>query len=132
MRILGFEKKWPKLESDFFSTFRFERKDKDWGLNEFVQIVIKPRSKDREEMGIAKIVRKEPRRIFPPKARFSPDEPQINEPQISDGEAIADGFPGIKAMQLWMWDRYKRRLFDEPMNKLTLVWLKPFKGHKLP
>jgi len=30
MRILGFSKKWDKLKDPEFTTFRFERKDKDW------------------------------------------------------------------------------------------------------
>lgn len=121
MRILGFEKKWPKLENDSFTTFRFPRRDKDWEVTELVLIVIKPRSKDREERGVARIVNKVPRRVFPPSSDYI-----ATASLITEEEAIADGFPDVRAMQLWMWDRYKRRLFDEPMNKLTLVWERAF------
>jgi len=115
MRILGFEQKWPKLQNDSFTTFRFPRRDKDWSVTELVQIVIKPRSKDREECGVARIVNKVPCRIFLP---AYPGGASL----VTEAEAITDGFPNLKAMQLWMWDRYKRRIFNEPMNKLTLVW----------
>jgi len=114
MRILGFEKKWPKLQNDSFTTFRFPRRDNDWYVSELVQIVIKPRSKNREELGIARIVNKVPRIILPPY--------KYDYRNITEAEAIADGFPDVKAMQEWMWDRYKGRLVEGPMNKLTLVW----------
>jgi len=57
MRILGFSKKWAKLNNKLlFTTFRFPRKDKDWEIEEVVQIVYKPRSKEREPLGIARII----------------------------------------------------------------------------
>lgn len=62
MRILGFSQKWHKLNNGIlFTTFRFPRKDKDWEIEEVVQIVYKPRSKQREPLGIARIIRKEPK-----------------------------------------------------------------------
>lgn len=115
MRILGFEKKWPKLQNDSFTTFRFSRRDKDWGVTELVQIVINPRSRNREELGTARIVNKMPLRVFPPSFPF-------DYRLVTEEEAVADGFPDLKAMQLWMWHRYKGRLVEEPMNKLTLEW----------
>ncbi|GAI28941.1 unnamed protein product [marine sediment metagenome] len=41
---------------------------------------------------------------------------------VTEEEAKADGFPNLKAMQLWMWDRYKQKAVNQPMNKLTLEW----------
>lgn len=62
MRILGFSKKWPKLKEPEFTTFRFERKDKPHYVGEQLQIVIQPRRKGGgEKLGIAEIVKKEPR-----------------------------------------------------------------------
>lgn len=69
MRILGFSRKdwinylngnW-KREEEIFTTFRFTRRDRDWEVGELVQIVIKPRTKGREPLGIAKIVSKKVR-----------------------------------------------------------------------
>jgi len=49
MRILGVSKKWDKLKNEMlFTTFRFPRKDRDWAVEEVVQLVYKPRSKERE------------------------------------------------------------------------------------
>lgn len=115
MRILGVEKKWPKLRQSEFTTFRFSRRDKDWEVDEEVQVVYKPRSKEREVLGIARIKDK--------CARMLVNNPVSPVGEVSEGEAVADGFEFKKAMQVWMWDRYKRRIFDEPINKLTLKWV---------
>ena len=108
MRILGFSKKWGKLQQPEFTTFRFERKDKDWGVNEVVQIVYKPRSKEREVLGMAKIVGR--------KSKHIPVD-------VAEQEAIEDGFPNCFQMWLWFRETYGRRKMYQPMNKLTLVWV---------
>ena len=119
MRILGFEKEWAKLEGNAFTTFRFERRDKDWMVGEQVQIIIKPRSKNKKHRGIAQIISKEPRS---PDAGF----PLRNIPIISDEEARLDGFEDYEDMLNWLNESYgyNDRLMLEPMNKLTLTWLK--------
>lgn len=114
MRILGFSKRWQKLSDAEFTTFRFPRKDKDWRIGEQVQIVYKPRSKERVRLGTAEIIGKVAERIFPDSICLIA--------AVSEYEAIKDGFPNLREMHLWMWDRYKRRAVNEPMNKLTLKW----------
>ncbi len=59
MRIIGFSKKWSKLSQPTFTTFRVERKDKDWFTGESVRVVVQPRTKGREPLGIAQIINKE-------------------------------------------------------------------------
>lgn len=117
MRILGFSKKWDKLQEPDFTTFRFTRRDRrDWEVGEVVQVVYKPRSKERERLGIAKIINKEPRRIFKSKALY-------HVPIVTKREAIKDGFMGWGDMALWLTKAHgHQRLVDEPMNKLTLRW----------
>ncbi|KKN74755.1 hypothetical protein LCGC14_0387970 [marine sediment metagenome] len=104
MRILGFSKKWPKLNDIEFTTFRFTRKDRDWLAGENVQIVYKPRSKEREILGVARIKEKEFLKVW----------------DITEYEAVVDGFNN--ALEMWQWlgkpKGYKR------INKLTLRWLK--------
>jgi len=118
MRIMGFEKEWTKLRDDTFTTFRFERKDKDWITGESVQIIIKPRSKDRKYKGIALIIFKELR---------SPDAEFLikNIPSISDEEAIRDGFEDYEDMLNWLIKvyGYTDKLMFKPISKLTLRWL---------
>ena len=130
MRILGFSQMWPKLQQDQFSTFRFERRDSDWQLGEVVQVVFKPRSKEREVLGIARIVSVEPRCM----ARYGSN---LSYPKVTDEEANADGFPdtpdkgitgltklGYFQMWEWLWVIYgSKRLLEEPMNKITLKWV---------
>lgn len=124
MRILGFSKKWPKLKQPIFTTFRFRRRDRDWEVGEVVQVVYKPRSKDREPLGVAEIVSKEPRRA-------AKHGCLLPDPCISNEEAERDGFQGTieKAayfvMWEWLWDTHSPgRLFKEPINKLTLRWVR--------
>ena len=116
MRILGFNKKWPKLQQEEFTTFRFARKDKDWEVGEIVRIIIKPRSEGGGEfLGLAEIIRKEPRNM----SRVTPNQ----YPSVTLTEAQEDGFDNYWAMWDWLWDIYGgKRLVDEPMNKLTLSW----------
>ena len=126
MRILGFSKKWSKLEEPEFTTFRFPRKDKDWQVGELVQIVFKPRQKGGgERLGVAKIINKQLRAM----ARHGNKLPY---PIVSNAEAEKDGFSSIANRQayfvMWefLWDYYGgKRLLEEPMNKLTLRWFSP-------
>ena len=114
MRILGVSKKWDKLKEPDWTTFRFERKDKDWYEGEFVQVVYKPRSKDREILGQAKIVKKEQRHF----GLFNIYDPRY----LTIAEAQEDGFKSYGDMKLWFREQYGKRIFDEPINKLTLKW----------
>ena len=110
MRILGFSKKWDKLKQNTFTTFRYPRGDKDWAIGEQVQIVFKPRSKDREVLGQAEIINKEIRKIGTAFEQYLPTEE----------EARADGFSSIIEMNKYFSDTYGRRIFQEPIHKLTL------------
>lgn len=118
MRVLGFGKMWDKLEEPKFTTFRFARKDKDWHEGEVVQVVFKPRGKERNVLGIATIIEKHAVRIFPD---LIPD-PIYPIAAVTEAEAMADGFPNLHWMQLWFFNTYKRRAVNEPINKLTLEW----------
>ena len=137
MRILGFSKKWPKFElnkpvgeRELFSTYRFTRKDKDWEVEELAQIVYKPRSKEREILGIARIIRKQPKDL---KKRWSyyPTPRCPNTPDmITPYEAEQDGFTGMhgggdfEKMHRFFIDTYGySRCENEPINKLILYWL---------
>jgi len=116
-RVLGFSHHWDKLNNPQFTTFRFPRKDRDWYIGEVVQIVYKPRSKEREILGLAKIVKKE-LRIF--------CHPEASHPlRIMISEAILDGFKTYGDMSLWFREQYGARIFSEPINRLTLEWVHP-------
>ena len=118
MRILGFSRKWPKLNQPEFTTFRFARKDKDWQPGETVQVVYRPRIPTRRILGIAIITAKVPRAM----CRHLPSI----LPHVTEEEAKQDGFPDYYHMWEWLFDAHGgRRLMDEPMNKLTLRWLEP-------
>ena len=116
MRILGFEKKWPKLQKNSFTTFRFPRKDRDWQEGEEVQIVYKPRSKEREILGIARIISRDRR-------TFGSPYYILNESRITKREARRDGFANDAEMENWFFKRYGERIYYEPMSKLTLRWV---------
>lgn len=131
MRILGFSKKWNKLNNNIlFTTFRFPRKDKNWEVEEVVQVVYKPRSKDREPLGVARIIRKEPKDLnkrwqYYPLPSF-PNTPDMITPE----EAREDGFEGmhgggdIEKMHQFFIDTYSySRCAKEKINKLTLYWI---------
>ena len=109
MRILGFSQKWQKLSNPEFSTFRFPRRDRDWQEGEVVQIVYKPRSRNRKVLGIAQIMSKECREMY----MFT-----IHR----DSEAINDGFSSWHEMLIWINETHGDRWKYEPMNKLTLRW----------
>lgn len=130
VRILGFNKKWAKLNNDIlFTTFRFPRKDKDWQIEEVAQIVYKPRSKEREVLGVARIIRKEPKDL---NKRFSyfplPSIPNTPD-MITPNEAEYDGFTGmhgggdIDKMRRFFYDTYGYTKCEERINKLTLYWI---------
>lgn len=132
MRILGFSKKWGKLNNDIlFTTFRFPRKDKDWEVEEVVQIVYKPRSKGREPLGIARIIRKETRdltkRFYYYTGGYSPTN---TSDTITPSEAEDDGFTGMhgggdtEKMRQFFKDTYGYTKCQEPINKLTLYWIR--------
>lgn len=116
MRILGVKKKWDKLKEPSFTTFRFARKDKDWQLDEIVQIVYKPRSRGREVLGPAEIVGKGKRWFG------AWDLPLGGGCFIGDSEARKDGFDNYAKMEEWFRKQYGGRIFREPINKLTLEW----------
>jgi len=124
MRILGFSKKWDKLTNNTFTTFRFKRRDRDWEVGEIVKVFYKPRRKGGGEFfGTAKIVSKEQRAMA-----WHGDKTGLTK--ILNEEAIEDGFSdeGNKIAYFSMWeflfDNYGgERLLNEPMNKLTLIWL---------
>lgn len=114
MRSLGFQEKWDKLKQDTFTTFRFTRRDRDWQLGELVQVVFKPRSKEREVLGKAVIINKVKRYIVKP-----------GYPLVTYNEIKQEGFTDYGEMYDWLAAIYGGdRLFDEPMNKLTLRWKK--------
>lgn len=108
MRILGFSKRWQKLSNPIFTTFRFTRKDRDWQSGEQVQVVYKPRSKEREYLGVAEILNKESRHI-------------LTVSGLSDTEARDDGFSNRDDMFQWLVKTYSG--LPETMNKLTLRWV---------
>lgn len=108
MREMGFSKRWKKLNDTAFTTFRLPRKDRDWAPLEIVKIIYHPRSKDRELLGVAKIVNKEQKEIA----------------SIRNYEAIIDGFPEGK-VEMWRWLLKGRKdlSLNTMINKLTLRWI---------
>lgn len=118
MRVLGFSKRWQKLSNPEFTTFRFTRRDRDWQVGELVQVIYKPRTKNRLPLGQAEIVNKEECWIF------SANKPR-GAKMLTPKEARADGFMGYGDMALWLSKAHgHQHLVDEPMNKLTLRWLR--------
>jgi len=114
MRILGFVKHWPKLNRDKFTTFRYPRRDKDWYIGEKVQVVIKPRSKDKVWLGVAEIIAKEKRNVGWIRMNGIRN--------LAFEEAIDDGFRSRSHMTGWLYNLYGDRILVEPMNKLILAW----------
>ena len=133
MRILGFSKKWPKLNKQWyerdlhtFTTFRYPRRDSDWGVEEVVQIVYKPRSKEREPLGIARIIRIETKDMGKNCYSFYHYADAMKDSEIIlTSEAEEDGFTGrhgggdVRAMIDYIKD-WKR---GDIINKLTLYWI---------
>ncbi len=114
MRILGFSQTWPKLKADQFTTFRFERKDRDWEAGEKVKVVLFPRTKHLRHLGVAEIIAKEPRRMF---------GSRLDYPRVSEDEAVLDGFQDYEDMWEFLAEHHGIRRMVEPINKLTLRWV---------
>lgn len=115
---MGFQKQWinhltgkPKLSEDEFTTFRFPRKDKDWEVGEVVQIVLKPRTKERIPLGEALIVSKEPRS-------------DSLATGFCDGEAQRDGFHS--AIELIDFLTKGKPSCGLHPNRLTLRWTRRY------
>lgn len=140
MRILGFSKKWDKLykresvllDSLLFTTFRYPRRDKDWEVEEVVQVVYKPRAKDREPLGIARIIRKQEKDISKRLSWFSnPNYPKMPD-TITSEEAKEDGFIGqhgggdMEAIVNFIKD--SKRTKPDIVNKLILYWIERYNG----
>jgi hypothetical protein len=121
MRILGFSKKWGKLNQPKFTTFRYSRMDKDWYTGEEVQIYYKPRSISRRNLGIAKIIMIEPRELDKEYYELCKGD---CAPLITEIEAKEDGFESIEDMIKWMQVKYGHLDWMPRMNKLTLEWEK--------
>ena len=103
MRVLGYSRRWSKLQRTVHTTFRYPRKDKDWFEGEIVQEVYKPRSKEREILQIARIINKEPKLLA----------------DITHEEAIEDGFINLYDMYQFIGKNSQDDLF-QPINKLTI------------
>lgn len=118
MRILGFCMKWPKLDQPTFTTFRMPRRDRDWEVGEEVQVVLRPRTKGRDILGIALIIGKDQRRLRSlSDVHFRP----YQIPEITRDEAIKDGFDSYKSMQDWLVKAHRLGPYSV-INKLTLSW----------
>lgn len=120
MRIIGYSKKWDKLNLELpveerpdFTTFRFEHKSQPYEIGQLAQQVYKPRRKGGGELlGIAEIVGKEIKLT----GEWDAD--------VTDEEAQADGFRDMGDMEKWMIKAYgTHRVNNEPMYKLTLKWI---------
>ena len=120
MRVLGFSKRWQKLSNPEFSTFRYPRMDRDWGVGEVVQVVIQPRRKGGgDKLGCAEIINNEVRELD---AQYFEMVKGDCPPLVTDVEAQADGFAGLDDMITWMEKTYGRLDWMSRMNKLTLTW----------
>lgn len=120
MRILSFSRKWAKLHLElpiehrpYFTTFRYPRRDKDWSRHEIVQVYYKTRTPEREKLGVAEITNKELRKIATAYKVY----------ESTEAEAQADGFVNLREMNEWFRKTHGKRIFEEPVNKLTLRWL---------
>ncbi len=119
MRILGFQKMdWrnlinhaDKLCNPEFTTFRLVRQDRDWELGEVVQVVYKPRSKERKVLGEAEIIKVDPK-----------EKHGIYETRITDEEARVDGFKRDYELEHYLFYRL-RNVDRRTANKLTLRWI---------
>ena len=113
MRVLGFSRKWDKLQQPEFTTYRYPRKDwtkgRDWYWGEIVKVVYHPRQ-EHEVLGTAQII----------------DRSSTWVSEISDEMAIRDGFPnGFSEMLAWLQKSHREIINPETtrINKLTLKWL---------
>ena len=108
MRVLGYSKKWDKLQKTQHTTFRFTRKDRDWALKEMVQEVYHPRSsKDREIVNRMS-------RIDGIQSLWVKD--------ITDAEAVEDGFKDAVDMLAWLVAAHgSERCQKEQIHKLSIT-----------
>ena len=106
MRIMSFTKPWPKLTKPSFTTFRLQRRDKDYQLNERVKVVLHARTRHRMVMGSADIIGKE----------------EVDLNQITEVEAMEDGFDNAEQMIEWLRLAHGSRLGQVPLHKLTLTY----------
>jgi len=122
MRVLSFSRMWAKLDNDTLTTFRFERKDKDWEVGEQVQMVFKARSPQRRVLGVAEIVDKTPRWVMnhPPGLGYAG---YFNTPLVTEEEAVADGFSSREEMVKFIRKERRMLCVIKPLNKLTVRWL---------
>lgn len=125
MRILGFSKKWPKLQQPEVTTFRFRRRDRDWEVGEVAQMVYKPRSKGREILGVAQIFCSERRWVLNAEGgELKHYGDYFAVKVVREDEAVLDGFKNRADMVDWIGRTHRLRNVLEPMNKLTLRWVK--------
>ena len=130
MRILGFSQKWPKLNNELLvTTFRYPRRDRDWEVEEVVQVVYKPRSKERQPLGIARIIRKQEKDLSKKFYVFGGVDHSPNV--ITPVEAYEDGFTHMgggdnEAMRKFLRDYSQEN--PDIINKLTLYWIERFNG----
>ena len=122
MRVLSFSRMWAKLDGDTLTTFRFERKDRDWEVGEQVQMVFKARSPQRRVLGVAEIVDKTPRWVMnhPPGLGYAG---YFNTPLVTEEEAVADGFSSREEMVKFIRKERRMLCVIKPLNKLTVRWL---------
>ncbi len=94
-----------------------------------MQIVYKPRSKDREPLGIARIIRKQPKDLNKRWNYYAPFTMPNTPDMITPSEAEEDGFTGMhgggdtEKMRRFFIDTYGWSKCKEPINKLTLYWI---------
>jgi len=134
MRILGFSEHWKKLDNDLlFTTFRFARKDadkgRDWAVEETVQIFYKPRSPKREYLGIARIIRKEPKNLskrFSYFGNYQENTPDVIRPDEAKDDGLSNfGGGDTEGMRNYFRKTYGWSKCDnEPIYKMTLYWIK--------
>ena len=100
-------------------------------LEEVVKIVYKPRSKEREVLGVARIIRKETKDLNKQFHYYVGGYSTPNTPDtITPDEAEDDGFTGMhgggdtEKMRKFFIDTYGYSRCKEPINKLTLYWIK--------
>lgn len=129
MRILGFSKRWPKLNNPiFFTTFRYTRRDRDWEVEEVVQVVFKPRTKQREPLGIARIIRKQDKDTSKKFYIFAGTDksPDVITPEdaYADGFSAMHGGGDINKLLDWLRESAGMRFYREPIvHKLTIYWI---------
>lgn len=108
MRIISFTEKWPKLQQDRFTTFRYPYWKKGWP----VQLFYRSRSPHREKLGEGVIVKLE-RVVMEPGAY-----PEIYR-LIYEGEAREDGFGSLALMVIWLKKTYGKK-YSPIIDKLTI------------